>query len=101
MGHAIPVIVNATAGKGYDESRIEAIAAAFAKAGAAIEIMPIRVGAELVKAAQRAVEAGHPVVVAGGGDGTMNAVASRQAESSVVQPNSGAVEPAATKELEL
>jgi diacylglycerol kinase family enzyme len=75
MAHAIPVIVNATAGQGYDESRIEAIAAAFEKAGAAIEIIPVRVGSELVKLAERAVKAGHPVVVAGGGDGTINAVA--------------------------
>jgi YegS/Rv2252/BmrU family lipid kinase len=75
MSQAIPVIVNATAGKGYDESQIEAIAAAFEAAGAAAEIMPVRVAAELVKTAQRAVKEGHPVVVGGGGDGTMNAVA--------------------------
>ena len=75
MDHPIPVIVNATAGKGYDESQIEAVAAAFEKAGAAVDIVPVRVASELVKAAERAVEAGHPVVVAGGGDGTMNAVA--------------------------
>ncbi len=75
MGHPIPVIVNATAGKGYDEAQIEAVAAAFEKAGAAVEIMPVRVGSELVKVAGRAVRAGHPVVVGGGGDGTMNAVA--------------------------
>jgi YegS/Rv2252/BmrU family lipid kinase len=75
MGGAIPVIVNATAGRGYDDTQIEAIAAAFEEAGAAVEIMPARVGSELVKMAESAVKAGHPVIVAGGGDGTINAVA--------------------------
>lgn len=75
MAEALPVIVNATAGKGYTEAEIEAIGAAFERAGAAVEMMPARVGSELVKLAERAVGAGHPVVVAGGGDGTLNAVA--------------------------
>ena len=81
MAQALPVIVNATAGKGCDAARIEAIGAAFEAAGGAVEIMPARVGSELVKLAERAVKAGHPVIVAGGGDGTMNAVASAVAGS--------------------
>jgi len=81
MGQALPVIVNATAGKGYDEAQIEAIAAAFEKAGAAVEVMPARKGAELPKLAERAVKAGHPIVVGGGGDGTINAVAGAVAGS--------------------
>ena len=75
MANAIPVIVNATAGKGYDETQIEAIAKAFEKTGAAIEIMPARKGSDLPKLAEQAVKDGHPVIVGGGGDGTINAVA--------------------------
>jgi diacylglycerol kinase family enzyme len=75
MAQPIPVIVNATAGKGYDDAEIEAVRAAFAAAGAQVEILASRVGSQLVTFAQRAVQAGHPVIVAGGGDGTMNAVA--------------------------
>ena len=81
MAQALPVIVNATAGKGYDTAQIDAIGAAFEAAGAAVEIIPARAGAELAKLAERAVKAGHPVIVGGGGDGTMNAVASAVAGS--------------------
>ena len=81
MANALPVIVNATAGKGYTAAEIEALGAAFEAAGAAAEIMPARVGSDLVKLAERAVKAGHPVIVGGGGDGTMNAIASAVAGS--------------------
>jgi diacylglycerol kinase family enzyme len=81
MARALPVIVNATAGKGYDEAQIQAIAAAFERAGAAIEILPARKGSELGTLAARAVQDGHPVVVGGGGDGTLNAVAAAVAGS--------------------
>ena len=81
MANALPVIVNATAGKGYTAAEIEALGAAFEAAGAAAEIRPARVGSDLVKLAERAVKAGHPVIVGGGGDGTMNAIASAVAGS--------------------
>ncbi len=81
MARALPVIVNATAGKGYDDAGIQAVAAAFEKAGAAIEILPARKGSELGTLAERAVKDGHPVVVGGGGDGTINAVATAVAGS--------------------
>ena len=71
----LPVIVNATAGKGHDDAEMQAIAKAFEAAGVAIEIMPARVGSDIVKLAERAVKDGHPVIVGGGGDGTVNAVA--------------------------
>ncbi len=81
MERAVPVIVNATAGRGCTPEDIEAIAAAFAKAGATVEILHARTGADLPRLAREAVEAGHAVVVASGGDGTMNAVASAVAAS--------------------
>ena len=84
MARALPVIVNATAGKGHDDASIQAIAAAFEKAGAAIEILPARKGSELGTLAERAVKDGHPVVVGGGGDGTINAVATAVAGSASV-----------------
>ena len=71
----LPVIVNATAGKGHDDAQMQAIAKAFEAAGVAIEIMPARAGSDIVKLAERAVKDGHPVIVGGGGDGTVNAVA--------------------------
>ncbi|MEP7068552.1 MAG: diacylglycerol kinase family protein [Usitatibacter sp.] len=71
----LPVIVNATAGKGHDDAEMQAIAKAFEAAGVTIEIMPARVGSDIVKLAERAVKDGHPVIVGGGGDGTVNAVA--------------------------
>ncbi len=72
---AYPVIVNATAGNGYSTERLDAIRSAFAAAGAEADIREARSGAEIVDLATRAVKERHPVIVAGGGDGTINAVA--------------------------
>ena len=71
----IPVIVNAIAGKGHTEEELETIRKAFTAAGAEADIRAARSGADIVGHAKRAVEEGHAIVVAGGGDGTMNAVA--------------------------
>jgi diacylglycerol kinase family enzyme len=75
VAHVLPVIVNAIAGGGHTREELEAIAATFAAAGARADIRAARDGAEIVALAGRAVSERHPVIVAGGGDGTMNAVA--------------------------
>jgi len=69
------VIVNAASGAGAAR-RIGDVAQRLARAGRDGTITTIRGGAALRLAAQRAVEAGCEALVAGGGDGTVNALAS-------------------------
>jgi diacylglycerol kinase family enzyme len=73
---ALPVIVNAAAGKGYRAEDFAALRGAFAAAGIEADIRPARDGLELVAIANRAIAEKHPVIVAGGGDGTVSTVAS-------------------------
>jgi diacylglycerol kinase family enzyme len=73
---ALPVIVNAAAGKGYRTEDFTALRDAFAAAGIEADIRPARDGLELVAIANRAIAEKHPVIVAGGGDGTVSTVAS-------------------------
>jgi diacylglycerol kinase family enzyme len=81
VARALPVIVNAVAGSGHAQGDLEAIREAFAAAGAPADIIAARSGAEIVGLAERAVSERHPVIVAGGGDGTLNAVAGIIAKS--------------------
>lgn len=81
MPGALPVIVNAAAGKGCGPQDIEILRAAFHAAGAETTIFPARNGVEMLAIAERIVRDGHPVVVAGGGDGTVSSVASMVAGS--------------------
>jgi diacylglycerol kinase family enzyme len=78
---ALPVIVNAAAGKGYRTEDFAALRDAFEAAGLEADILPARDGPEVVAIAERAVKEGHPVIVAGGGDGTVSTVASLLARS--------------------
>lgn len=70
----IVVIVNEGAGRGGDGGRTNSIRDAFASHGKSIEIIEAK-GDQLTKAASDAVARGALVVVAAGGDGTINAVA--------------------------
>ena len=72
MPRPIPVILNATAGTG-DDTRAQQIKEAFAAAGLEAHVMA---GQDIGLLARRAAHAGHDIVVAAGGDGTVNAVAS-------------------------
>lgn len=69
------VIVNARSGRGADSGPgVEALADAFIAHGLRARVQAVR-GADLAAQARRAVDAGAGLVIAGGGDGTVNAVA--------------------------
>jgi diacylglycerol kinase family enzyme len=72
----IIVIVNAKAGLGYCGGWGAALAEKFAAQGVTADITLAQSGEEMIERAQRAVAEGAATVVAGGGDGTINAVAS-------------------------
>ncbi|HUQ29308.1 MAG TPA: diacylglycerol kinase family protein [Usitatibacter sp.] len=81
MARPFPVIVNATAGTGNGRDAAEELREHFAAAGAQVQVMVARNGEDLSLLAKRAVREGHPVVIAAGGDGTINAVATHVAGS--------------------
>jgi YegS/Rv2252/BmrU family lipid kinase len=70
------VILNASSGVGADESVRQQLAVLFEKNGLTAELILARSGAEVVQFAEQAARSDSQVVVAGGGDGTINAVAS-------------------------
>jgi YegS/Rv2252/BmrU family lipid kinase len=73
---AIEIIINAAAGaedKAATRTRLEEF---FRARGIAARVVLARSGAELMALARRAAEGAAEIVVAGGGDGTINAVAS-------------------------
>ena len=70
------VIINATSGTNDKESEKERLAELFASRGLKTRITLARSGHEIVELARRAVREDCDPVVAGGGDGTINAVAS-------------------------
>jgi len=73
----VQVIVNAGAGSGHDDDRAGELRRKLHDAGLDAELTLAAGGAELIAAARRAREGGARLVVAGGGDGSMNAVASQ------------------------
>jgi YegS/Rv2252/BmrU family lipid kinase len=70
-----PVIVNTTAGSGRAERELEALRRLFAEAGVEVEVLAARDGATLQELVAQAMRGSPPLVVAGGGDGTVSAVA--------------------------
>jgi YegS/Rv2252/BmrU family lipid kinase len=72
----IEVIVNAASGTGSKDGVEQQLAEAFKAAGVTARISLARTGSELAQLAQRAVESDAEIVVACGGDGTINSVAS-------------------------
>jgi YegS/Rv2252/BmrU family lipid kinase len=81
MARPTPVILNATAGKGNGGDAAARIREAFAAAGAEAHVMAAASGEDIPLLARRAVHDGHEVIVAAGGDGTINAVATLVAGS--------------------
>lgn len=84
-GELVPIalIVNGSAGSGHDEQAARALHGKFAAAGMHAAVTLAKSGAEMAAAARQALEDGKQVVVAGGGDGTINAVASVMAGSGI------------------
>ncbi|RJF97065.1 diacylglycerol kinase family lipid kinase [Noviherbaspirillum cavernae] len=70
----IPVIINASSGAGYTEEWVNDLVKQFRLAGLNAKVTLAGSGAEILAAVQDAVSRKPRVIVAGGGDGTINAV---------------------------
>jgi diacylglycerol kinase family enzyme len=79
----IAVIINGGAGSGHDEQVVRELQDKFAAVGLDATVTLARGGAEIAAAAHAALASAAQIVVAGGGDGTINAVASVVAGSAV------------------
>lgn len=77
------VIVNGGAGHGHDDKACEELRAKLREAGLDAELVLARDGEEMIATARRALGQGAELVAAGGGDGTINAVASVMVGSGV------------------
>ena len=83
MAEPIPVIVNATAGNGSNPDWAEGLEQKFAAAGLRVKLHLMQQGGEIEPAVAQAVKRGASLVVAGGGDGTVSAVAAGLAGTDV------------------
>lgn len=79
----VVAIVNAGAGTGHDDAAADRLRGLLRDAGLDAELVLADGGAAMIAAAERALAGGVRLVVAGGGDGTINAVASKMAGSGV------------------
>jgi diacylglycerol kinase family enzyme len=77
------VIINCSAGNGHEEDVARELKQMFADAGFDATIVLAKSGEEMIAAARRALADRAGLVVAGGGDGTINAVASVMVDSGV------------------
>jgi diacylglycerol kinase family enzyme len=79
----VTVIVNGGAGHGHDDQACEDLRAKLRAADLDAELVLAKDGEEMIATARRALENGARMVAAGGGDGTINAVASVMVGSGV------------------
>lgn len=77
MSSGVEVIINATAGTSSADDTEQAVADAFASCGVDVRVAVASDGAEITRLVRRALSSGARAVVAGGGDGTVSAVASQ------------------------
>ena len=77
------MIINGGAGAGHDDEAASDLRAKFRAHGCEAEVTLATSGEDMIAAARKAIADGVQVVVAGGGDGTINAVASVMAGSGV------------------
>lgn len=83
MAGPIPVIVNATAGNGSTADWVAGLERSFAAAGLRARVQLVQQGSEIAPAVAAAVKQGADIVVAGGGDGTVSAVAAGLVDTGV------------------
>jgi diacylglycerol kinase family enzyme len=81
---AIVVIVNAGAGGGNDRALVDQLAGHFQAAGLHAEIELAHGGDEIVAAVGNAIARRPPLIVAGGGDGTVSTVAAALVDTGIV-----------------
>ena len=74
--NTIPIILNASAGKGFPQQQQDELRRRFAESGLDVEIHAATSGGEIVELTRRALKQRPRLVVAAGGDGTVSAVAS-------------------------
>jgi YegS/Rv2252/BmrU family lipid kinase len=79
----IAVIINGSAGSGHDDQAAKDLRGKFRAHGCDAEVTLAKSGDEMTEAARKAIGEGADAVVAGGGDGTINAVASVMAGSGI------------------
>jgi diacylglycerol kinase family enzyme len=70
------VIVNGSSGKGWPADWGDQLRARFAASGVPADVKLLPTGPQIIEAAQQALQGGARRIVAGGGDGTVSAVAS-------------------------
>lgn len=80
----IAVIVNASAGAGCTPEWAERLTGKFHESGMDVVVTLAKSGAQVIEAAQSALALGAAIIVAGGGDGTISAVASVVAGSGAI-----------------
>ncbi len=80
----IAVIINAKSGAGSKAEMQQRLSEAFEAAGVEAQISLAHTGAEVVRLAQSAARSDAATIVAGGGDGTLNAVAAAAIEADKV-----------------
>jgi diacylglycerol kinase family enzyme len=79
----VAVIINAGAGHGHDHEAADKLRELLRTAGLDAELVLADGGEAMIAGARRALEGGARLVAAGGGDGTINAVASVMVDSDV------------------
>lgn len=84
MRSKIVFLINGSAGRVADNASRQKLTGMTAQAFAEAEVIVTDGGGELARLAQRAIDRGSTMVVAGGGDGTINAVASAVAGTTTV-----------------
>jgi YegS/Rv2252/BmrU family lipid kinase len=77
MSSGVEVIINATAGTSRDDATEQTVADAFANCDVEARVHVAHDGEEIIRLVHRALSNGARAVVAGGGDGTVSAVASQ------------------------
>ncbi len=83
MAGPIPVIVNATAGNGSTSDWVAGLERNLAAAGLQARVQVVQQGSDIAPAVAAAVKQGADIVVAGGGDGTVSAVAAGLVDTGV------------------